>query len=112
MGGDGHSRVYDDPEVYRLAIEFALLTTSLEPGEKGAGKEAEISAYAPPINGASVNPFTLPWAVRGMLEEARGKGEDVGEEVKELVREFDEWKPSSKILRDVRWRLEGVRGLV
>lgn len=33
------------------------------------------------------------------------------EEVAELVREFEEWRPTSKVLRDVRWRLEGVRSL-
>ena len=33
-------------------------------------------------------------------------------EVEELVSEFEAWKPTSKVLRDVRWRLEGVRGMM
>ena len=34
------------------------------------------------------------------------------EEVRQLVAEFDEWKPTSKVLKDVKWRLEAVKGMV
>ena len=37
------------------------------------------------------------------------RGELMGE-VEELVKEFDAWKPGSKVLKDVRFRLEGMRG--
>ena len=48
-----------------------------------------------------------------MLEEEPVKKDEVlREEVKELVREFEDWRPTSKVLKDVRWRLEGVRGMV
>ena len=33
----------------------------------------------------------------------------MSEEVKGLVNEFEEWRPVSKVLKDVRFRLEGVR---
>ena len=33
-------------------------------------------------------------------------------EVEALVREFEEWRPTSKVLKDVRWRLEGVRSML
>lgn len=31
VGGEGHSRIYDDPEVYKLGVAFALETTNVEP---------------------------------------------------------------------------------
>ncbi|KAI6899072.1 hypothetical protein KC334_g9396, partial [Hortaea werneckii] len=57
--------------------------------------------------------YYLPWAVRGMLsEDAVKRDEKLSEEVAELVKEFDEWRPTSKVLKDVRWRLEGVKSML
>ena len=165
VGGEGHSRVYDDPAVYRLAVDFALETTDVTPStapptttaassllsqdkdrERSvhAAKRASLSGYPttianansmrrgsvpatsqipgvapiiahyePPQTGANVNPFYLPWAVRGMLsEDAVKKDGSLSAEVQDLVKEFEEWKPSSKVLKDVRWRLEGVKSML
>lgn len=148
-GGEGHSRVYDDAAVYKLALEFTLETTSVAPAPHNAvaaavkpalperrgsaerGMPASVSAanamrrgsvsaaalpgiapvlapYETPASGANANPFFLPWAMRGILEEEVVK-RDMGGEVKDLVELFEEWKPVSKVLKDVRFRLEGVR---
>lgn len=89
VGGEGHSRIYDDPAVYRLAVEFALESTDVLPpsppavsGEKDMPKEASpalanairssstptlsgiaptITPYEPPPSSANTNPFCLPW---------------------------------------------------
>jgi hypothetical protein len=156
VGGEGHSRVYDDPAVYRLAIDFALessaavipsssqaaakadstarpkafdrrsSTTSYPTSTAAAnsmrrgtmsesqtlpGIGAVIAPYEPPPTASNANPFYLPWAVRGMLEEDLVKHEMM-DEVRELVAEFEEWKPTSKVLKDVKWRLEAVKGMV
>ena len=160
VGGEGHSRIYDEPDVYRLAVDFALestdatplfpnsttaptftassqdrrtsVTTSTLPTSPALASHLKTSSletattslskslpgispvfntYEPPPTSASANPFVLPWAVRGMLEEELVKRE-MRDEVEELVREFEAWKPTSKVLRDVRWRLEGVRGMI
>ena len=155
VGGEGHSRIYDEPDVYRLATDFALrsteitpstlqlqpstptstkqnrlststlptapaladhlrrssLTASLSPPPLERGVPPIVAEYEPPPTSANANPFVLPWAVRGMLEEEMVKREMKGE-VEELVSEFEAWKPTSKVLRDVRWRLEGVRGMM
>jgi hypothetical protein len=34
---------------------------------------------------------------------------ELHEESLELLRQFDEWKPATKVLRDVKFRLEGIR---
>ena len=159
VGGEGHSRVYDDPEVYRLAVSFALDTTNVEQpppsspaqaerdkvqGEAAANRRASLAGlpssphlanairrgslsaqsgtlpgiaptiahYEPPQSSSAANPFVLPWAVRGVMEEDLVKrNSKFRAEVAELVREFEDWRPTSKVLRDVRWRLEGVRSL-
>ncbi|KAK4505508.1 hypothetical protein PRZ48_003471 [Zasmidium cellare] len=161
VGGEGHSRVYDDPAVYQTAVEFALESTDVSPAlyipptnadEKRKSMEAAtqrraslggfptnmnaanhmrrgslsslalappgiaptIAAYeAPGAIGVDKNPFVLPWAVRGMLEEEIVRRDTkMQEEVKELVKEFESWRPNSKVLKDVRWRLEGVRSML
>jgi hypothetical protein len=103
-GGEGHSRIYDDPAVYELAIEHALETTTLPE----TALLAQRSALGVPSPSAQQNPYILPFAMRGVLEEEYVRAELMGE-VEELVREFDAWKPGTKALKDVKFRLEGVR---
>ncbi|KAF2818012.1 uncharacterized protein BDZ99DRAFT_405780 [Mytilinidion resinicola] len=142
--GEGHSRIYEDPRVYSLAVSHALETTSLphhpsssqrpatsaglplatpstptasqkskfEPlGRLGREKEDPLALkfkdYESPA-GKEQNPYFLPWAMRGLLEEEFVKRE-LGDEVQELLDMFEEWKPQSKALRDVKFRLEVVR---
>jgi hypothetical protein len=46
--------------------------------------------------------------MRGLLEEDFVKTE-LSNETAELVTRFDEWKPVTKALKDVKYRLEAVR---
>lgn len=46
--------------------------------------------------------------MRGLLEEDFVKTE-LDTEVTELLKQFDEWKPTTKVLKDVKYRLEAVR---
>lgn len=46
--------------------------------------------------------------MRGILEEEYVRRE-LNDETTELLRQFDEWKPSTKVLKDVKFRLEGIR---
>ncbi|KAL2369415.1 hypothetical protein RJ035_007398 [Blastomyces gilchristii] len=97
--GEGHSRLYDDETLYRLAIEFTLETLPVP----NAKLEINTSSRSP--NG---NPYILPFAMRGVLEEEYVRRE-LSEETSELLKLFDDWKPSSKVLKDVKFRLEGIR---
>lgn len=54
------------------------------------------------------NPFQLPWSMRGLLEEDLVKTE-LDQETAELLKQFDEWKPTTKVLKDVKYRLEVVK---
>ena len=46
--------------------------------------------------------------MRGLLEEEYVKTE-LYNEITELIRQFDDWKPTKTVLKDVKFRLEGVR---
>jgi len=46
--------------------------------------------------------------MRGLLEEEFVKTE-LATEMRELVQQFDDWKPVTKALKDVKYRLEAVR---
>ncbi|KAJ4391779.1 hypothetical protein N0V93_005399 [Gnomoniopsis smithogilvyi] len=98
-GGEGHSRLYDDEQVYDLAISHALETTNV------GSVSCEIKRH----DGLTTpNPYYLPWIMRGLLEEDLVKTE-LSAEADELLRKFDEWKPTTKALKDVKFRLEAVR---
>ncbi|KAI2471651.1 hypothetical protein F4781DRAFT_386194 [Annulohypoxylon bovei var. microspora] len=97
--GEGHSRLYDDEQVYDLAISHALETTNV------SGVPCRIQK---PEKLANPNPFLLPWIMRGLLEEEFVKTE-LYSETTELLKQFDDWSPTNKPLKDVKYRLEAVR---
>lgn len=82
-----------------LAVEFALETTTV------SGIPLQVKKYEVPTN---ANPYILPWIMRGLLEEDFVKTE-LDSETTELLKQFDEWKPATKVLKDVKYRLEAVR---
>jgi len=97
--GEGHSRLYDDEQVYDLAITHALETTDV------GNVACEISQRQGLTN---PNPYHLPWIMRGLLEEDFVRTE-LNSETAELLTQFDDWKPATKALKDVKYRLEAVR---
>jgi hypothetical protein len=46
--------------------------------------------------------------MRGLLEEDVVKTE-LDQEARELLLQFEEWKPSTKVLKDVKYRLEVIK---
>ncbi|KAH6660781.1 hypothetical protein BKA67DRAFT_509001 [Truncatella angustata] len=97
--GEGHSRLYDDDEVYNLAVSHALETTVVNNVPCRIDKHEGL---------ASSNPYILPWIMRGLLEENFVKTE-LSAETAELLKQFDDWKPATKALKDIKFRLEAVR---
>ena len=83
-----------------LAVEHALETASL-------GQVIPLQMTKIP-NTAPHNPYILPFAARGVIEEPYVKNE-LHDETIELLKQFDDWRPTNKLLKDVKFRLEGVR---
>lgn len=82
-----------------MAIQFALETSSVPDATLNIKRSIPL---------ASTNPYILPFAMRGILEEEHVRRQ-LQDETMELLRQFDDWKPSSKVLKDVKFRLEGIR---
>ena len=99
--GEGHSRIYDDDTVYDLAVGFALETTDM----------IDTPLHMSYIDNAPPNPYILPFSMRGVLEEEYVKHQ-LQDETMQLLRQFDDWKPFTKVLKDVKFRLEGVRSKI
>ncbi|KAI0381035.1 hypothetical protein F5Y04DRAFT_256538 [Hypomontagnella monticulosa] len=97
--GEGHSRLYDDDQVYDLAISHTLETSNVSGVPCRIQKQERL---------ANPNPFLLPWIMRGLLEEEFVKTE-LYSETTELLKQFDDWSPTTKALKDVKYRLEAVR---
>lgn len=97
--GEGHSRLYDDDQVYDLAISHALETTNAPRVPCRVQKQEKLT---------NPNPYLLPWTLRGLLEEEFVKT-DLYSETAELLKQFDDWSPTTKALKDVKYRLEAVR---
>ncbi|KFZ16502.1 hypothetical protein V501_02183 [Pseudogymnoascus sp. VKM F-4519 (FW-2642)] len=98
--GEGHSRLYDEEAIYDLSVQFALETTSV-------GQNVDLKVQRSAATSSS-NPFQLPWSMRGLLEEDVVKTE-LDQEAKELLLQFEEWKPTTKVLKDVKYRLEVIK---
>ncbi|KDN71762.1 hypothetical protein CSUB01_02658 [Colletotrichum sublineola] len=102
--GEGHSRLYYDDQVYDLALAHALETSDIRPNPPATvthRRDANSSLANP-------NPYHLPWIMRGLLEEDFVRTE-LSSETEELLRQFDDWKPVTKALKDVKYRLEAIR---
>ncbi|KAI9794741.1 MAG: hypothetical protein M1835_006372 [Candelina submexicana] len=97
--GEGHSRIYDEDAVYHLAVEHALESSTI------GDVPLEVQKYEVATNH---NPYILPWATRGLLEEEYVRTQ-MQSETTELLEQFDNWKPTSKVLKDVKFRLEAVK---
>lgn len=105
--GEGHSSLHNYMPIYELAVRHALETIP-SPPEAGVKGGVVWGPLQGPPSVKDANPFFLPWAMRGILEEESVK-RLMGREVEELLGAFEEWRPISKGLRDVKFRLEAVR---
>lgn len=54
------------------------------------------------------NPYSLPWALRGLLEDTAVR-ELYSDDIGSLLDAFARWSPATKTLKDVQWRLEPMR---
>ncbi|KAF3928897.1 hypothetical protein AA313_de0200778 [Arthrobotrys entomopaga] len=100
--GEGHSRIYDDSAIYDLGVRHSLETTTKE----FLRVPLKVEDFELP---SAANPYILPWAMRGMLEERRVQDEfELREESRTLLEEFAKWHPTSKVLKDKTWSTGSV----
>ncbi|CAN6616306.1 hypothetical protein TRVA0_006S02674 [Trichomonascus vanleenenianus] len=105
LRSNGHSKIYDEPRVYDMLLRHALETTD-------ASKYCPVrydASFKVPRGANSNNPYVLPWSMRGLVAEAISRGEQFTDHLAELYKEYEEWKPDSKVLSDVKYRLGAIQ---
>ncbi|KAJ2061238.1 hypothetical protein GGI17_003187 [Coemansia sp. S146] len=129
-GHSGHSTIYAEPAVFKLAIKWLLYSTSSVPlsssalvptlalGLPAGHQHAEASASGlqihmsyRPFNAAErLNPFFIPWIMRTLWDEPEiRQNEGLRVELQRLVALFDKWAPETKAGKELKYRLEPVR---
>ena len=100
LTGGGHSTIYREVQVYELGIRFALETT-----EDFIDLAVDYTPYQ--LCDLGANTYHLPWCMRGLLYETdRHLNKD---EINLLFQEFENWEPATKQLKDIKYRLNGIR---
>ncbi|CAK9441602.1 uncharacterized protein LODBEIA_P54700 [Lodderomyces beijingensis] len=118
--------IYEEEEVYFEALNFALGSTSLNHKRdlkivypriltKPSSSSSSTSATASSADSLSPAELqlnfqnVLPWTMRGLLQDlVQYQHIDVYARLRELIRQFDEWKPTSKPHRDVKYCLDAL----
>ncbi|KAI8356196.1 hypothetical protein BD560DRAFT_201067 [Blakeslea trispora] len=117
----GHSTVYEESKVYELPLRYLFETYpcgQLELPQVYAGEDRkrqrvieQVEARLDPFNAkARLNPFHLPWAMRGIWDDPRIlKNEQLRTELDTLQSLFEHWHPSSARLKEIKFRLEPLK---
>lgn len=115
-GGLGHSLCYDEPKTYDLAVQYLFQAT--HPLHEPTTKSDEIhppklSVETSALMGNSKlnsNPHLLPWSLRGLFEDSAVRA-TFGDEIGKVLDDFEQWKPNTKTLKELAFRLEPMRSV-
>lgn len=116
-GGAGHSLVYEEPQVYSLAVRYLLEVTSpnsyptTKASESATPPKLQLEPFSTLENAKwNSNPFALPWSLRGLLEDGvvRRYYDPI---IEKLLRDYHDWNPTTKTLKDGEWPCEYLSGL-
>ncbi|KAH8915758.1 hypothetical protein BT69DRAFT_1229574 [Atractiella rhizophila] len=109
LTGVGHSTIYKEREVYDICVRYHFecssgfeppTSTSIPPPTRLESPIFE--AYDPR---AKPNPYNVPWALRGLVEDPKVQ-ELFGDELNTLREQYRNWKPVTKALKDVQWQMQ------
>lgn len=57
-----------------------------------------------------LNPFYLPWGMRGIADEIMARGDQILiKELERVKKLYNDWNPVSKAMKEIKFRLEPVR---
>ena len=108
----GHSTVYEELGVFTIAVQYMFESRDNENtnAKKNIKKDDDTVLLDPFEAKLRLNPFYLPWAMRGICDDAKVLGDAIfSRELEKLRTLFERWKPSSAKLREVKFRLEPLK---
>lgn len=113
----------DLPSIDNLETEPFILDGVEEIVKIPAANQVYIKEYN--IGKIGTNPFILPWCLRGLIfnieknwpnnnklitvENGKDLFKSGYDEINDLYQLFEDWRPESKILKDLKFRLNGIR---
>ncbi|KAK4701744.1 hypothetical protein P7C70_g4482, partial [Phenoliferia sp. Uapishka_3] len=111
LSGVGHSKAYEEEDIFALAVRYQFETTSL------LEAPTHLDINGPPIPFEITfkpkdrrNPYLLTWALRGIIEDPQVR-ELFSNELSALRDAYETWRPVTKTLKEVKLKLEGIRML-
>ncbi|ORY89910.1 hypothetical protein BCR43DRAFT_448212 [Syncephalastrum racemosum] len=121
----GHSTVYEERDVYMMAVRTLFDTPPIGHWSRllydapACSKEAGASPPSPAPQEASVevyqakariNPYGLPWVLRGIYDDPRILSHDtLRGELERLRGLYQKWNPTDNRLRELKFRLEPLQ---
>ncbi|GAA5828378.1 hypothetical protein JCM11251_006220 [Rhodosporidiobolus azoricus] len=111
LTGVGHSKIYEEMGVFNLAVRYHFETTYLT----DAPTHLDTQATPPPVSLSfnprdRRNPYLATWALRGIIEDPQVR-QLFSKELVALQEAYETWRPQTKVLKDVKLKLEGIRML-
>jgi hypothetical protein len=108
-GTPGHSTIYEDLGPYTLAVRWMFETSPHLP-QGGDGSHPVEPLLTPFQADERLNPYYLPWIMRGLLEDRQlRRNTMLMQEMENLRKRFEEWAPVSRPMKDLKFRLEPLR---
>lgn len=99
-----HSSAYRKIDSYKTAVEWM----KLGPNTKNIPIQAVDHVRHRPLQ-ATVNPYYLPWLFRGWLNNPDLLSNPLtSQEIVDLQKMYQNWKPESKLLKDFKFKLEPI----
>lgn len=125
----GHSTVYEELDVFMLPLQYlfetrpigqfeilkpaSLLSQKISDSRDRAKEKVldKVKARLDPFQAKlRLNPFHLPWAMRGIWDDPRILDDDnLSSELDTLQDLFDKWNPTSARLKEIKFRLEPLK---
>lgn len=125
----GHSTVYEELDVFMLSLQYLFETRPIgqleilkpaslisqkisDSSDKAKQKVLDkVKARLDPFQAKlRLNPFHLPWAMRGIWDDPRILDDNtLSSELDRLQDLFDKWNPTSARLKEIKFRLEPLK---
>ncbi|GMM37650.1 hypothetical protein DASC09_049750 [Saccharomycopsis crataegensis] len=104
LTGGGHSKIYNEFKVYESGIRFFLYSNPKR------GVEDTPVVFKPfEVEKLGSNPYYLPFCLRGLMYESSANIENGERYVELMLKEFDDWNPNTKVLKDIKYRLSAMK---
>ncbi|KAI9499416.1 hypothetical protein BDB00DRAFT_796793 [Zychaea mexicana] len=105
----GHSTIYEERDVFIMAVQYLFESASF--GRTTRTTDTAVDVLLDRFQArVRQNPFYLPWAMRGICDDAAVLSDQIlRQELQKLRTLFEQWVPASAKLREIKFRLEPLR---